>query len=171
MSRSDKPNWASKIIHQLNTNQRDLIAIQRSLVRIEASLMKTESTNHFVDRNTPRSSSIGPAINRPRPNGNNVPTTANSGRQLSNQVPPTPSRGRQLLNQLADQPIPKRPCLQHRNFGYAADVRQCNTNCNFLELNPRPMAASAPVNNPPAAMSIEQQNEMEENLLNLSDTD
>lgn len=176
---NDKPAWAAKIIRILNSNQRDLIAIQRSVIRIEASIMTNETPNRSIGRNY-RVNPIGPRPNQPIRQQN-----------IGNNTPAHPNRGRQLLNEVANQPIQQRPCLQHRNFGHAADVRQCNANCNFLALNPRPAPVNnrplvhpipGPVNNRPLAhpipgpvenqqMAIDRENELEENLLNLSDTE
>lgn len=159
---NDKPAWAAKIIRILNSNQRDLIAIQRSVVRIEASMLN-EPPNRSVGRNH-RNNPIGPRPDPPR--------------QQHTSGNPVPNRGRQLLNQVANQPVQQRPCLQHRNFGWAADIRQCNPSCNFLALNPRPaivnnrpatLPISGPVENQQIAMAVE--NETEDNLLNLSDSE
>lgn len=96
---NDKPTWVAKIIRMLNSNQRDLIALQRSVVRIEANLMTNENSNRSIGRNH-RSNSVGPRPNPPiQRRGNDH------------------GRGRQLLNQVANQPILRQPCLQHRNFG------------------------------------------------------
>lgn len=118
--------------------------------------MLNESPNHSVGRSIGRNQRNNPIGLRPDP----------------------PRQQQTSGNQVANQPVQKRPCLQHRNFGWAADVRQCVPTCNFLALNPRPaiinnrpatLPTPGPVENQQIAMAVE--NETEENLLNLSDTE
>lgn len=100
MSRpNEKPAWASKIIHQLNTNARDLIAMQRSLVRIEATVMTLNQTTEALLARTPNVHGNQVLVNNRQ---------TNNGTSTVGTYPPRQNQNRSIQN-LVNRPAPNRP--------------------------------------------------------------
>lgn len=162
---TEKPAWASKIIHMLNCNQRDLIALQRSQVRTEATIMAVNETmNDLLARSR---------------NANGHQTLAND-RRIN-----YPSNGmreqnhNRAIQNLVNRPNPNRPHYsnvhysrnqantQEQNAGPSRSAARCipaTQRQNHMPPTPPPIA-------PVAAAAEELSMEMEENLLNLSDSE
>lgn len=179
MSRNEKPAWASKIIHQMNVQQRDLIAMQRSLVRIEATVMGVhDNTNNLLARNRNAPGNQNLAHNERVNNSPNIQSNATRQSQpharqivqnMANRQPPAhPSYENVRYNQrsrnnsatpASQQPVAATPAIQQPVV--PNQVRQTKT-----PAMPPPIA-HVPVMAPEQSISME----MEENLLNLSDSE
>lgn len=190
MSRpNDKPAWASKIIHQMNVQQRDLIAMQRSLVRIEATVM---AIHEATDTSMARARNNGHQVmaNDRRTGTGNIPLQhSNSYRSMQHLVNrPAPNRSHSNHASLNDRPPPAIPeqNLLHRRSNVVEPLSSHRRSVapEPLSSHRRSVVPSVPVANatrssaqatpPPIALvaaSIEMSMEMEENLLNLSDSE
>ncbi len=182
------PKQSSTSINPIAQLQQDMIEVHRSLNRIESAVMdlrsiilrrnRTASTTRSENRNCSRVQSVVSPTN-------NVPASI-----------PRTSRSRQLLNDIANRPINNSICWYHRQFGVAANPANCNASCTFLanpnnetlriasrqssvanrlDLNSNTAPASVAVESNAQAeiapVEIQEQMAIEDDLLNLSDTE
>lgn len=110
---------------QITELQKDNICVQRSLTRIESTVMDIRS---ILVRRSRSNSQL-----RPSSVSQNQPTSSTEVKPSVENIPAVAgrSRRRELLQNIANRPVPTNICWYHRQFGAAANPKNCLPGCKF----------------------------------------